>query len=316
MKFLLLDFGASFVKASIYDNELKELSSLKQYQSPFSTSDKINLEILKDYLSKIIHDFESFDIALSCSIKNGCLVDGEYVSWKLLNQSVPYEKESVIGSIFKNQKNYHIHQDHDETSSVINLKKLGFFNNKLFLSCLGDTDCVKRAFNIDEKSVLINLGTGAQMIYKNDIKSFFPSGRMFLAFEMFFESMGCNFFDDLGKIKLEDIILSSLEIDINIFSQAINFSNYGTIKNINEHNLSKTNLLSSLLKSYIEQFTSEIHSDEIDTIFLAGGIAKKLPVIEEYIKYKLNIEVKKANSSFPDTHHGMVNMIEKFYQNY
>jgi hypothetical protein len=312
VKFLLIDFGASFVKASIYDNHLDFLSLLKQYESPFLKNDKINIYDLKKFVSNILNDFESFDAVVSCSIKNGCFIEEHYISWKLLSQKSFYRKESVIGSLFVNEEKYHIHHDHDEKSKINDLRELGFYNNKLFLSCLGDTECVKRAFNLDDESVIINLGTGSQIIYSDKIYSFFPSGRMFLVFEDFFSSLGCNFFDELGKISINEIIDSSLEIDINIFPQSRKFTNFGAISNIKEYNFTKTNLLSSLLKNYIEQYIREIDKNKIKTIYLSGGICKKLPVIKKYIEYRLNVNVIEQSSCFPETHHGMVEMIKCF----
>ena len=313
MKFLLLDFGASFVKTSIYDKDSRSLSLFKQYQSPFLTNDKININDIKYFISNIMNDYENFDIVLPCSIKNGFLINDEYVSWKLLDQNRYYEKESIIGAIFKNQSKHHIHNDQDEKSLICDLKELGTFENKIFLSCLGDTECVKRAFDLDDESVLLNLGTGSQIIYRDYIKSFFPSGRMFLVFDKFFSSLGCNFFDELANITLTQILESSLDFDINVFPQSRNFINFGSIGNITESNLNKDNFLASLLKSYIEQYLVKINPLQTKKIFLSGGIPKKLPVIKQYIENKLNVAVIESDSSYPETHLGMVNMIEKYY---
>jgi hypothetical protein len=310
VKFLLIDFGASNVKTSIYDNKNNILNNLIEFESPFRSCNNMKVHNLQDYIKNILSFYNDFDFVVSCSIKNGTFKNEEYISWKTLDQNIFYEKESVIGCIFRNQLTHHIHKDHDSKSYIEDLKELGRFENKLFLSCLGDTDCVKRSVNLDENSVLINLGTGSQMIFQNEVKSFFPSGRMFLTFERFFNSFGSNFFEDLGKITCQDIENSNLLFDLNVFSQSRNFIDYGSISNINEFNFDKNNFLSSLLKQYIRQYICEIDLKKISKIYLSGGIAKKLPVIKQYIKLKTNIETNIISLNFPETHLGMKKIID------
>jgi hypothetical protein len=310
VKFLLIDFGASNVKTSIYDNKNKRLENLLEFQSPFLSCNSIKIYDLQEYIKNILSLYQNFDLVVSCSIKNGTFANDEYVSWKILDQDTAYERESVIGCIFKNQSNHHVHKDHNSNSNIEDLRELGIFKNSLFLSCLGDTDCVKRSVNLDENSVLINLGTGSQMIFKNNTKSFFPSGRMFLAYERFFNSFNNNFFEDLSKITCKDIQNSNLIFDLNVFQQSRNFIDFGSISNINESNFDKNNFLSSLLKQYIQQYISEIDFEKIHKIYLSGGIAKKLPVIKEYIKLKTNIDANIISLNFPETHFGMKNIID------
>jgi hypothetical protein len=313
LKFLLIDFGASFIKSSIYNKELNVFTDYKEYNSPLSEKNKITCTEIETCLIEIMNSYNYYDVVVSCSIKNGSFENNEYVSWKALNPNSDYKKESVVGCLFKEQKNYHLHNDHDSKSNIFNLKKLGVFYNKVFLSCLGDTDCVKRSVELDEKSILINLGTGSQIIYKNKIISFFPSGRMFLAFERFFKCFGKDFFKELQSVSLQDINNSSLIFNINIFEQSRNFDNFGFIKNINEFNLTKINFLSSLLKAYIDQYICEIDFSEIDKIYLSGGIAKKIPVILEYVKQKTNITATLVSSDIPETHLGMKKLIDLDY---
>lgn len=312
MKFLLIDFGASFIKTSIYDTSNKTFNEYKETVSPFLNEDKIEIDRIINLLRYLVESYDSYDYILSCSIKNSSVINHELVTWKLLNQNHDYKRESVIGCLFLNQPTYHLHKDHDISSSFSTISILGYLFEKTFLSCLGDTDCVKRSINLSDDSVLINLGTGSQIITNHEIKSFFPSGRMFLTFERFFKSMNCDFFEELHKIKLSDILNSTLEFDLSVFKQARNFIDFGSIKNIEENNFNKTNFLASLLKGYVDQYIAEIDLTSIDKIFLSGGISQKLKVISEYFSYKTSKKISLITSKIPETHLGMSNMIESY----
>ena len=39
----------------------------------------------------------------------------------------------MIGCIFKNQSNHHVHKDHNSNSNIEDLRELGIFKNSLFL---------------------------------------------------------------------------------------------------------------------------------------------------------------------------------------
>ena len=49
MKFLLIDFGASNVKTSIYDNKNKILENLLEFQSPFISCNSIKIYDLQEH---------------------------------------------------------------------------------------------------------------------------------------------------------------------------------------------------------------------------------------------------------------------------
>jgi hypothetical protein len=314
VKFLLIDFGASFIKTSVYDLNDKTFDSYSEVESPFIKSKKIPISQIKNIINKITEQYKDIDYIVSCSIKNGCVQDNEYISWKLLNPKDDYPRESLLSCIFINEEFHHVHHEHDSSSKIEKLEKLGVINNKIFLSCLGDTECVRRSVNLLDGDVLLNLGTGAQIISNSFIKSFFPSGRMFLTFSDFFNSFGCNFFEDLSEISVQNILESTLKFDLNIFPQSRNFNDFGFIKNINENNFTKNNFLSSLLKAYAEQFINEIDLKTVNKIYFSGGIPKKIPAIVEYIGQKTNLRTFLVSSNIPETHLGMKEMIERNFE--
>lgn len=313
MKYLLIDFGASFIKVGIYDKDIK--SYFKQFDeiSPFTFSDKLNKLELYDILSNIISKFYNIDGIIICTIIGGGYVNDTYFSWK--SDFAPKKSNCLISELFKNEKTFHIHNHHDYLSTIENIKILGKINNIPIYSSLGDTNCVIESIDLDNENIVINIGTGSQIFYKNDnninIFKYFPAGRTLLTYQELFSSLNLNLFELLQNISLNDIIHSSLNIDIKVFKQAREYNNGGFISNINEGNFSYKNLLGSLLKSLVLQYKDFL--PQRNKILLTGGIVKKLNVLKSaFIYYYPSYEINLINQDIESTHKGMIKYIDKY----
>ena len=315
MKYLLIDFGASFVKSATFDDSDNKIRNYTEIQSPFLDADSLQLSNLKNILDSILSAYSDCGYVITSSIKNGTYNNDVYESWKI--KIAENDVCDLISKIFEDQQTYHVHNDHNKSSKIKNLNKLGIYNNKIFLSCLGDTDCVIRSKQLKASQFIINLGTGSQIISVDEIISFIPSGRMFNVFYNFFKPLDFNIFDYFNKLNVYDLNHSDLIFDLSVFPQARNFVDYGKVLNINENNFNLQNFISSLMKNYLDQYIYYLVENNPSKIYLTGGIAQKVPVILEYFKHKLP-EVEIILDSDCNVHLGMAEMIkdEKNFNNW
>jgi len=307
MKYLLIDFGASFIKSSIFNDSDNKISNYAEIESPFLMADILPISELKNILDSILTSYSDYEYVITSSIKNGTYENDIYQSWKI--KIADNNVCDLISKIFQDQPTYHVHNDHNKLSNIKNITKLGTYKNKVFLSCLGDTDCVMRSKQLEDNQFIINLGTGSQIISKNETVSFIPSGRMFNVFYNFFKPLCIDIFDYFKKLDVDDLNNSDLAFDLSVFPQAKNFINYGKVLNINEHNFNLHNFISSLMKNYLDQYINFLIVSNPSKIYLTGGIAQKVPVIFSYFKHKLpDIEI--ILDSDCNVHLGMVEMIK------
>ena len=312
MQYFLIDFGASFVKTCMYDQETDSYDHHRSLDSPFQRSDKITREKLRDFINSLSMS-DGVDGIVSCSILGGQWRENIYHSWKS-REKITYG-DCLISGLFCNQETHHIHKHHG--GSVEGLIPLGKINNKLFYSSLGDTYCVIESANLKENEYIINIGTGSQVATlhngKLHLDQFIPAGRSFLIYEKFFNDLNLNFFEELNNIRITDVINSTLEIDLNLFPQAIRFNGGGFIKNITEDNFTVNNLLSSIMREFVLQYGRFINDDSKTHIRLMGGIPKKLTILKELFKYYFNDkEIAIDDSQSHSTHIGMSNLIRKY----
>lgn len=316
MKYLLIDFGASNFKSVIYDTNLDRFFNPINTISLFQNKDIITKEEFINCFSDIVKKYNKIDKILTCSILGGYYVDDVYYSWKCKNKPlIPLNPRCLVHGIFDFPYDKKIHKDQAKSLGVEgnnSIEIIGYHNEIPVLSNLGDTECALSSIKVKDKDMIINLGTGSQVVYKDNRHSFIPSGRALLVFDLFFKSLDKNtFFEDLSKTPLKDILQSTLKIDLNVFSQSSNFKKGGFIKNILEENFNYKNLLSSILKSYLEQYEHYIQFYSPQNIYFIGGISQKLNIINEYFKYKYpNINIKQSKNKQADTHLGMVNIIK------
>ena len=90
-----------------------------------------------------------------------------------------------------------------------------------------------------------------------------------------------EFWQLLSGLGVEDWESGSLDFDLSIFEGARNFSGGGGITGVVEGSLSLDNYLSSLLRSFVEQYVEvmAVFSDTggLEQCILSGGIARNLP---------------------------------------
>ena len=183
---------------------------------------------------------------------------------------------------------------------------------------MGDNQCAILGANLNYNQLIINMGTGSQIAkldlldannnmeqrpyFKNNslsIITHIPSGRALNCFIGFIQecfkytSSTKSAWELLNNITLEDVINSTLNFNLKVFNSAYKFENGGDISLIKENNFNINNYISSLLKSYIEQYFDIIneYSIKYTDIILAGGIPMKISLIRDYIKYVKNKNV-------------------------
>ena len=197
--------------------------------------------------------------------------------------------------------------------NVINHKDIGgliYLSNKkipVYIG-LGDLQASIYSFNLKHNPLIINLATGSQIIsIENNFlpckgisfRPYFdnmylkcithiPSGRFLNIYANFFEQMNIDFWEFINTLTLNDINSSSLSVSTDIFcDKGIN------ILGITHNNFNLKNLISSIIKSYVNQYIILIEKFYLnyDYILLSGGIGKKIPLIRKMIEDKLKKEV-------------------------
>jgi len=214
-----------------------------------------------------------------------------------------------------------------------NLGYILFENKKIYVfGGYGDLQCATLGSNIKNNSLLLNLGTGSQIISKikpkiknTDIEKriFFnnsilycvthiPSGRMLNYFSNLIDKI-CNkknyFWALVKKIKVHEIIKSNHRLNLDLI-------NYKSINNslvINKY--SKKNIkffCMDLLKSYFYQYIFLIKKNfnvsNYSKIIISGGITIRIPCIKDYIEQKLKLPVKIRNTKLDESILGLIKL--------
>lgn len=314
MRYLLIDFGASFIKTAIYNSVNDSLENFQEIKSPFIENSIIKKDVVQSTLLKVVNLYTNVDRIVACSILGGYYKEDFYYSWKVGNG----EKGSscLLSELFKEEKTFHIHEHHKATVStqkyVQGLKVLGYINKIPVYSILGDTDCVTESLQLDSKTVAINIGTGSQVISSTKRYSYIPAGRSFLVFEELLSSLGVSLFDYFKQLSVEDVQNSSLKINLNTFQQSHKYITGGAIEGINEGCFNIRNLAGSILKELVLQYSEYIDKNTINTIVLVGGIPHKIPVLHRLFQEHypgMNIRYESEEVS---THQGLIMFIKKY----
>jgi hypothetical protein len=307
MKFLLIDFGASYIKPALYNKEKDELLSLDPIISPFQTESYIKRKDLLCLLEKIIskHDVKGVVI---CSILGGGWINNIYYSWKSSN--IKNKQHCLISGLFANQPTYHIHKHHK--GDFDGIKVLGYIKNIPIYSSLGDTNCVIEALDIKNNDYVINIGTGSQVISVIDnnvsIEAFIPAGRALLVLKNIFP----NLFDVFKELSLKDIVNSNLNINLNIFPQSKKYYRGGSILNINENNFNIKNLAASIIKQLTIQYKEYLVDPSKNNIKLTGGIPNKILYLKEVFEYYYPLYQIELMNKEENTHLGLIKYIKKY----
>lgn len=253
MIYLLIDFGASYIKSATYEDGL--LSDTLYTDSPFVSADKLQRDTLISLLENIAAKYPVVHSILGCSLKGGKWENDTYHSWKC---SIGYD------TLFE---------------GVTDIDGIPFYDAG------GDTDCVKAGANLSTDDVLVNIGTGSQVITNGFTTSYIPAGRALLVFDQFFTSMGLDFFALLQTVTSDQVCNSTLTVDLNVFPQSKWFDEGGSISCIMEGEFNLKNLLASIISSLVLQYVEPIKNTGAHNIILVGGIPKKLPIIKELFKW-------------------------------
>ena len=307
MQYLLIDFGATYIKCVVYNKETGTIEDSKQFESPFKISTSITSMSLHKLLNDIVLTYKRVDGIIICTILGGTWQKDVYHSWKT---SPDQGNFCLISGLFESVT----HEDHKPfTTAKFYTKSLNIIGNihqTPIYSSLGDTNCVIRSLKIKEDEVVINMGTGSQVITKHNINRYFPAGRSFLTYQELFNSLGLDIFQLMNELTTKIVLNSSLKIDLAVFSQARGYTDGGSISQINEGNFTVQNMLGSLLKSFVLQYKESV--SDAKTIILVGGIAKKvriLPLLFEY--YYPQARIILAEDEIESTHKGMINYINE-----
>jgi hypothetical protein len=318
MKYLLIDFGASFVKTLCYDSDEDAKSDYRFVESPFLNNDTITKKDLMDLLESIVKSYDDIHRIIICTILGGHYSDDVYYSWKSPSIGKNY---CLVSGLFRGSGFFHVHEHHKNSTNVeayeSGLKLLGRIGGVRVYSALSDTECVIEAMNLTDEQIGLNMGTGSQAIYKNNentvIESYIPSGRSLLVFSKLFNELGFDMFSYMEKLTVDDIINSDLHIDLNVFEKARNYKNGGHIFQIKENNFNIKNMVSSVLRCYIEQYYEFIELAGKTQVILTGGIPKKIPAILDLIKLRFpSCSVSMLDNEYEATHLGMIAMVKKF----
>lgn len=315
MKYLLIDFGASFIKTIIYNKDTDAYDKAHNVVSPFQSQNDITKQELLSILQNLTPD--NIDGIVICSILGGYYDGDIYNSWKKERLAKNY---CLIGGLFSGLDTFHTHIHHQETTCIgpyeTGLRVLGHINNIPIYSALADTLCVIESLPIGRNDIIVNMGTGSQVITQNSRRSFIPAGRAFLTFNEFFKSLDLNMFDMLEKITIDDVKNSNLIIDLNTFPQSVKYHKNisgGGILGITENKFNIKNLLGSLLKNFVGQYREYILDTDCNNIILTGGIPKKLPIVKELFKiYYSSFDINQDTNIIENTHRGMVSYIKKY----
>ena len=276
--------------------------------SPFLKTNKISKTELQSILSDIILNHEKVDGVVICTILGGSYIKDEYHSWKSPQHAIG--DKCMISGLMNAKPHIHHSPFTNACEYSSTLEIIGNILSTPIYSSLGDTDCVIKSINLTPTSVAINMGTGSQVITKDKIERYFPSGRMFLTFYEFFKSIGVDMFNIMQNIHVDDVVNSSLKLDLNVFQQSRNYIFGGSISNIHEDNFNIQNLLGSILKEFVLQYKPFIKDSS--EILLLGGISKKIKILPELFRiFYPSSDVILLEDDIESTHKGMIMCIKE-----
>lgn len=307
MRYLLVDFGATYIKCVVYNKGTGEVSNPNHFTSPFKSESTITSDRLYKILDDVVLQYKKVDGVVICTILGGAWENSVYYSWKL---GVNPGKHCLIGGLF----NAKSHIDHKLFTTAeqyySNLAVIGRIRETPIYCGLGDTDCVIRSLVLSKQDVAINIGTGSQVITTKSIQRYFPAGRSLLVYQGFFESLGLDMFELIDRVTINDVINSPLEVGLNTFKQSRNYIDGGFISKISEDHFSINNMLGALLRSLVTQYSEAV--GDATRILLVGGVSKKIKILHSlFTHYYPQAVVILAEDGVESTHKGMIRYINE-----
>ena len=282
---LLIDFGASYVKAAISSKELS------------------------NFFINMINKYPECRHILPCSIMGGGYNSGFYYSWK--SHFKEHNSVDLISGMFTDSPTFHQHADHCENATTDIQPLTVLENGQVIYSNLADTECVRHSAPLERSDYLINMGTGSQILGLNYTHAFIPAGRAFNVFNNFFSSFGFNIFNEFKFVSLKDVMDSNMVIDLNVFPESHQYTDGGFIKNIIESGFTPKHFSSSLLRCFGDQYVSILKDLHVKNLYVTGGISQKLPVVVDYISERLGKSIQPISTISHSTHVGMSNRLKK-----
>ena len=213
----------------------------------------------------------------------------------------------------------------DNYISEISKTYLGFINykrKKIKVFCgIGDLQACVLGSKLKKSDVLINMGTGSQIVTINKLyckkniekrplnkqtilycKTHIPSGKAILFFckQISYHKKKSNqyFWRTLASIKLSD--LRNVDADIDFFQL---FKQKKFRKNFFKKNYKY--LCYKLIKSYLNQYVNTLENsfklNKMKSITLSGGIPKKIPVIKKYFLKETSLKVYLIKKKIDET---------------
>jgi sugar (pentulose or hexulose) kinase len=194
----------------------------------------------------------------------------------------------------------------------------------------GDHQCAVLGAKNTLATTSINLGTGSQVSkiistlnydssngtliqYRPYFNSLYlkcithiPSGRVLSKFINFLDPINsASIWKKINNIKIKELNNSTLKFDLAIFSDAYGYNKEGgTITGINEINYTHTNYLTSLIKSYLNQYLDIINLVETNSnvesknLILSGGVAKQIKCAKRFFEINQSKNVVESNSNY------------------
>ncbi len=242
-----------------------------------------------------------------------------------------------------------LHSTYAQSTGFYKLNNTSFLNNKIFLNKIvkskknligniifknekkfifggyGDLQAAFAGSNVKNNEILINMGTGSQIILKKisknynifekrnyfnknlNCKTHIPSGR---SLELIADKINKiykkqnYFWRTISKIKLDNLIKCKEIIDLNYFNLKEKLKTKEIKKNFKK-------FIIIVLKSYCDQYVNYINylslkKKKSKNIVLSGGIPKKITVIKKYVEYMTGIKTKLHKSTVDETLIGLL----------
>lgn len=203
---------------------------------------------------------------------------------------------------------------------------VGTINNIPVYVGIGDFQSSLLGCDVSNNTLFVNMATGSQIAsitntigestfsYRPFFKDQYikcithiPCGRFLNIFNTFLISCGLSLWDELDKLKLEDIYSSNILVTTDIFKE-----NGVNISNIQCNSFNLQNLIASIFKSFVWQYINIIKNNEFtfQNIYLSGGIAKRIPLIREILGKELNVAIE-INPNEDDSISGILKLIDE-----
>ena len=218
-------------------------------------------------------------------------------------------------------------------------KPLGFIAYKgnkynLYLG-LGDLQAAFLGSNLAQNEILINIGTGSQIISNSRNNSTFgleerpffnneklkcvthiPAGRFLNSWCKFYDTLNSNnnFWKELSQLTYEDLEGFNIDIKFDLYldSESEYFEQIDDLTSNNPRITPKV-LLTSLMISFCNQYLSYLEDSitKNSRIILGGGIPNKVPVIKDIMEKKMKRKVRIKKDEHDLTLIGLRNFINR-----